>query len=367
MSNNGFQPYIKPEQEVSEFTLRAIILGIILAVIFGAANAYVGLKVGMTVSASIPAAVISMAILGGVLRKGTVLENNVVQAIGSSGESLAAGVIFTIPALIFFNISPTILQIFIISALGGCFGILFMIPLRRFLIVKEHNNLPYPEGTACAKILIAREHGGGKAKLVFNGVFLGGIYKLLMEGLGLWKGIVGTDITLCRNPAVSTTISAEVSPILLGVGYIIGLKITAVMFAGAVLGWLVLIPMIKLIGANLSAPIPPADTIISQLSTREIWHNYIRYIGAGAVIVGGVISLIKIFPTIIQSFKQALINIFRFAKFPPEALASLQRPLRLPPLARLALRGGGGDEARERSGGLPLADIPPGLTARGEG
>ena len=307
-NKDNFQPYIKAEQSISEFSVRAIILGIILAIIFGAANAYVGLKIGMTVSASIPAAVISMAILRGVFKKGTVLENNIVQTIGSSGESLAAGIIFTIPALIFLDISPSILEIFIMSALGGFLGILFMIPLRRYLIVREHCTLPYPEGTACAKILVAGQEGGSKAKLVLGGVIIGGLYKFLMYGLGLWKDVASFKLKLSNNPAVQTSLGVEVTPILLGVGYIIGLRIAALMFAGAVLGWLVLIPTIQFIGANLPMAVSPATSPIGQLGATDIWKAYIRYIGAGAVLLGGVVSLLKALPVIIRSLRQSVGN-----------------------------------------------------------
>jgi len=306
ISNQQFCPYIPPEQTIKEFSIRAIILGIILAVVFGAANAYVGLKVGMTVSASIPAAVISMAVLRGVFKNGTVLENNMVQAIGSSGESLAAGVIFTIPALIFLGFSPSILEIFILSALGGFLGILFMIPLRNYLIVREHGKLPYPEGTACAQILIAGEMGGTKALTVFFGLAIGGVYKFLMKGFGLWKDEVFTSIKLNNQPHVQTIISADTSPVLLGVGYIIGPRIAALMFAGAFMGWLVLIPVIQYIGTGFTSPIPPANQPIAQLGATDLWKNYIRYIGAGAVLLGGVVSLLKALPIIIKSIKHSI-------------------------------------------------------------
>jgi putative OPT family oligopeptide transporter len=304
-----FKPYIPSDRNIPEFSVRAIILGVILAIVFGAANAYVGLKVGMTVSASIPAAVISMAILRGVLKKGTVLENNMVQTIGSSGESLAAGVIFTVPALIFLGFAPSLLEIFIMSALGGCLGILFMIPLRRYLIVREHNTLPYPEGTACAKILVAGEQGGTKALLVLGGAMAGGAYKFLMKGLGLWKEEVFCNIKLNQQPLVQSTLSAEVSPVLLGVGYIIGPRIAALMLSGAVLGWFVLIPVIQYIGSGFAEALAPASKPISQLETIELWKFYIRYIGAGAVLLGGIVSLFKALPIIIQSIRQSIKNI----------------------------------------------------------
>ncbi|MBI4834849.1 MAG: oligopeptide transporter, OPT family [Planctomycetes bacterium] len=308
-NKHEFTPYITSERNIPEFSVRAIILGVILAIVFGAANAYVGLKVGMTVSASIPAAVISMTILRGVLKKGTVLENNMVQTIGSSGESLAAGVIFTIPALIFLGFAPSILEIFIMSALGGCLGILFMIPLRRYLIVREHNTLPYPEGTACAKILVAGEQGGTKALLVLGGALTGGVYKFLLKGLGLWKDEVFCNIKLNQQPLVQSTLSAEVSPVLLGVGYIIGPRIAALMLSGAVLGWFVLIPIIQYIGSGFAEALAPATKPINQLETIELWSFYIRYIGAGAVLLGGIVSLFKALPIIIQSIKQSIKNI----------------------------------------------------------
>lgn len=304
MSNQtNFEPYIKPEQKIGEFSVRAMVLGVILAIVFGAANAYVGLKVGMTVSASIPAAVISMTILRGVLRRGTVLENNIVQSLGSSGESLAAGVIFTIPALIFLGFAPSILEMFILSALGGCLGILLMIPLRRYLIVREHGQLPYPEGTACARILIAGEEGGSKSRLVFTGAIIGAVYKFLMSGLGLWKNVVSAPLKL--KPC-HTIISVEVTPILLGVGYIIGHRISALMFSGAVLGWLVLIPLIQYVGAGLTQPLSPATNLIAELSAVEVWKYYIRYIGAGAVLLGGMVALFKALPIIIQTIRQGV-------------------------------------------------------------
>uniref|UniRef100_A0A7V0Z4T8 Oligopeptide transporter, OPT family n=1 Tax=candidate division WOR-3 bacterium TaxID=2052148 RepID=A0A7V0Z4T8_UNCW3 len=313
-TNSEFQPYIKPEEKVVEFTLRAVILGSVLAIVFGLANAYLGLKVGMTVSASIPAAVISMAILRGALKKGTVLENNISQTIGSSGESLAAGIIFTIPAFFMWDYFPDAWTIILISFLGGFLGILFMIPLRRYLIVQEHRTLPYPEGTACAEILKAGDKGGTKAKIVFTGVAIGAIYKFLMSGLKLWKETASWIVTGIKG----MEIGIDLTPALLGVGFIIGPQIASYMLAGAVLGYLVISPLIAFIGANLNVPVPPADNIISMLSPGEIRSYYIRYIGAGAVAVGGLISLLRASPIVFRCFKIGFIEMFRGFKFLPD-------------------------------------------------
>ena len=313
-TNSEFQSYIKPEEKVGEFTVRAVVLGSFLAIVFGLANAYLGLKVGMTVSASIPAAVISMAILRGALRKGTILENNISQTIGSSGESLAAGVIFTIPAFFMWNYFPDPWTIILISFLGGFLGILFMIPLRRYLIVQEHRTLPYPEGTACAEILKAGDKGGAKAKIVFTGVAIGALYKFLMSGLKLWKETASWLITEIKG----MEIGIDLTPALLGVGFIIGPKIASYMLAGAVLGYLVISPLITFIGANLNVPVPPADNIISMLSPGEIRSYYIRYIGAGAVAVGGLISLLRACPIVLRCFKIGFIEMFKGFKFLPD-------------------------------------------------
>lgn len=296
---NDFKPYIGANEKVREFTVRAVVLGSILAVVFGLANAYLGLKVGMTVSASIPAAVISMAILRGILRNGTVLENNIVQTIGSSGESLAAGIIFTIPAFFMWNFFPTTWTIIILSILGGFLGILFMIPLRRYLIVEEHKNLPYPEGTACGEILVAGDTGGAKASTVFIGVGIAALYKFLMSGFKLWKESPKWVIAAVKG----TEIGVDVTPSLLGVGFIIGPRIASYMLAGACLGYLVISPLIAYIGQHLSVAIPPATDPISMLTPGDIRNYYIKYIGAGAVAVGGMVSLIKAMPIIFRVFR----------------------------------------------------------------
>ncbi len=295
----SYKPYISSSQTIPELTAKALLLGAILGVVFGAANAYLGLKVGMTVCASIPAAVISMAILRGILRRGTILENNIVQTVGSSGEALAAGVIFTIPALIIWGIEPRILKVFLISVSGGILGVLFMIPLRRFLILKEHGRLPYPEGTACAEVLVAGDRGGSRARLVFSGVGIAALYKFVMGGLGAWEEHPHWDLSKSLN----MKIGLDALPALLGVGFIVGPRIASYMFAGGALGWLVIIPIITIVGRNLTAPVFPAAVLISQMDADAIWTNYIRYIGAGAVALGGLASLIRAAPTIVSSIR----------------------------------------------------------------
>ena len=308
MSNNEFKPYVPAEKITSEFTVASIIMGAFLAVVFGAANAYLGLRVGMTVSASIPAAVISMAVIRVILRKNSILESNMVQTIGSAGESLAAGAIFTLPALFLWAKEgvmdePSILEIAIISVCGGILGVLFMVPLRNALIVKEHGILPYPEGTACAEVLLAGEEGGASAKSVFAGMGFAAVIKFVVDGLGLVAGVVTAPIK-----ALKTELSFEVYPALIGVGYICGPRISSYMFAGGLLGWFVMIPAIAAFGGDTI--MYPASVSIAELyaagGASAIWSSYIRYIGAGAVAAGGIISLIKTLPLIIRTFTASI-------------------------------------------------------------
>ncbi|MCL5029298.1 MAG: oligopeptide transporter, OPT family [Bacteroidetes bacterium] len=301
-----FKPYISAKDFIPEFTLKAIILGAIFGIIFGAASVYLGLKVGLTVSASIPIAVLAISIFKK-LGKSTILENNIVQTIGSAGESVAAGVVFTLPALLFLPGGRAYFQyfqIFVLALAGGILGVLFMIPLRRSLIVKEHGVLPYPEGTACADVLVAGEKGGNLAKKVYYGLGIAFLYKFFMSILGLWKD-VPTYVFGRKSALPNGTINGEITPELLGVGYIIGPKIAGIMVAGGVLSWIVLIPLITLLGDNLSTVFSPGTKLISQMSPSEIWSNYIRYIGAGAVTFGGIVTLIKSLPTIIGAFKDS--------------------------------------------------------------
>lgn len=302
-----FKPFISADKILPEFTLTSILLGILLAIVFGAANAYLGLKVGMTISASIPAAVISMGVIRGVLKKESILENNIVQTIGSAGESLAAGAIFTLPALFIWSEewgkdAPSLITITIIALCGGVLGILFMIPLRKALIVNEHGVLPYPEGTACAEVLLAGEEGGQKARTTFIGLGIGALYKIITDGFKLFPSEIETEIPGYKGAAVG----AAVLPALLGVGFIIGAKISAYMLAGAVIGWFGLIPLIYYIGSMGEIIMYPAVVPISELGYWGIWDNYIRYVGAGAVAFGGIFSLIKSLPLIGRTFKDAL-------------------------------------------------------------
>ncbi len=260
-----------------------------LAIVFGAANAYLGLKAGMTVSASIPAAVVSMAILRGLLRRGTIVENNLVQTIASAGESLAAGVIFTVPALILLGLSPSIFYIFLVSATGGLLGVLLMIPVRKHLIEEEHGKLPYPEGTACAEVLEAGEEGGIKAKEVFLGMGIGGIFKFFGTGIKLFQDIPAWLVSPLR-----TLIGIDLSPALIGVGYILNIRIAALVLAGGVLGWFVFIP---LIATYTGLPTQTTDQVY------QIWSQYLRYIGAGAVLTGGIFSLIRSIPAMANTLK----------------------------------------------------------------
>ena len=308
MSENkgaSYKPYIPADRIVPELTVTSILLGILLAVVFGAANAYLGLRVGMTISASIPAAVISMGIIRFILRKDSILENNMVQTIGSAGESLAAGAIFTLPALFLWAEegkieTPSMLTITLICLVGGLLGILFMIPLRQALIVEEHGVLPFPEGTACSEVLLAGEEGGSKAGAVFSGLGIAALYKLLTDGFKFWPSEVGHDIKFFKG----SSLGMQVLPALAGVGYICGPKISSYMFAGGTLSWFVLMPVIALFGAD--ATIFPGTEVINTLSPGTLWGTYVRYIGAGAVATGGVISLIKSFPMIVRTFKATM-------------------------------------------------------------
>ncbi len=300
-----FKPFIPADRVVPEMTVVSLILGIILAVVFGAANAYLGLRVGMTVSASIPAAVISMGLIRFVLRRDNILENNMVQTIGSAGESLAAGAIFTLPALFMWAAeseavsAPSFMEISAIAVCGGLLGVLFMVPLRTALIVEEHGVLPFPEGTACAEVLLAGESGGDKSKVVFSGLGISALYKFIADGLCLFPSEVAWEVKPLR-----AGFGADVLPALAGVGFICGKKISSYMFAGGVLGWFVIIPLISLFGGDMV--MAPGKDPISTLGASGIWSSYIRYIGAGAVAAGGIISLVKSLPTIVKTFSKAV-------------------------------------------------------------
>ncbi len=302
-----FKPFIPADKVLPEFTAVSIALGIILAVVFGAANAYLGLRVGMTVSASIPAAVISMGVIRVILKRDSILENNMVQTIGSAGESLAAGAIFTLPAMFMWMEEwgqgmPNLLSISAIAFCGGALGVLFMIPLRKALIVNEHGTLPYPEGTACAEVLLAGEEGGAKASIVFKGLGIAALYKFVADGVKLFPSEVHYEIATPQYKG--TGIGGDVLPALLGVGYICGPQISGYMLAGAVLGWGMIMPLISFFGGD--AVIYPGTDPISTLESWDIWSKYIRYVGAGAVATGGIMSLIKSMPLIVRTFRDAI-------------------------------------------------------------
>ena len=306
-NKKDFKPFISADKIVPEFTFTSLFIGILLAVVFGAANAYLGLRVGMTVSASIPAAVLSMGIIRVILRRDSILENNMVQTIGSAGESVAAGAIFTLPALFLWAAdgvegieAPGLFEIFLIALVGGTLGVLFMIPLRKALIVEEHGVLPYPEGTACAEVLLAGEEGGSKASVVFSGLGIAAVYKFVADGLGVFPSSVNYDIKAYKGSAVGM----DVLPALVGVGYICGPRIASYMVSGSVLSWFVLMPLISLFAGD--AIIFPGTKPISSLAPSELWGTYIKYIGAGAVATGGIISLIKSLPLIVKTFSQAM-------------------------------------------------------------
>lgn len=308
MKKEEFKPYVPADKITSELTATSVIMGILLAVIFGAANAYLGLRVGMTVSASIPAAVISMGVLRVILKKDSILESNIVQTIGSAGESLAAGAIFTLPVLFLWakdgvTETPSLVTIALISLCGGILGVLFMVPLRKALIVKEHGILPYPEGTACAEVLLAGEEGGAGAKSVFVGMGLAAAFKFVVDGLKVVPGVITAPIK-----GLKTEFSVEVYPALLGVGYICGPKISSYLFAGGLIGWFVLIPAIITFGSD-TVLYPGTDTIANMYAiggASAVWSSYIRYIGAGAVAAGGIISLVKSLPLIAATFRDAI-------------------------------------------------------------
>jgi putative OPT family oligopeptide transporter len=309
--NQEFKPYVPADKVTPEMTPTSIIMGLLLAVIFGAANAYLGLRVGMTVSASIPAAVISMAVIRVILKKDSILESNMVQTIGSAGESLAAGAIFTMPALFLWAKegvmeTPSLVTITVIALFGGLLGVFFMVPLRSALIVQEHGVLPYPEGTACAEVLLAGEEGGSSAKSVFIGMGIGAVVKLLVDGFYAIQGVVTLKLD-----ALKTELSAEVYPALVSVGYICGARISAYMFAGGVIGWFVLIPAIVTFGGDIV--MYPASVSVAELyatgGASAIWASYIKYIGAGAVASAGIISLIKTLPLIVKTFMDSIKSI----------------------------------------------------------
>jgi putative OPT family oligopeptide transporter len=319
-ATTAFQPYVPARTSLPEFTAKAIVLGILFGLLFGASTVYLGLRAGLTVSASIPIAVLAISVLkrfGG----STILENNIVQTIGSAGESVAGGVVFTIPALIFLMpFGPeyfNYVRITMLTFAGGILGVLMMVPLRRALIVKEHGVLPYPEGTACAEVLVAGERGGKLAALVFSGLGIGALWKSLSWIFGLFRTDVGYSMPR-TSQFPNATLNVDVSPEYLGVGYVIGPRIAGTMVAGGVLSWLVLLPLLSILGEFITQPFPPIHPdfannpatgmpfLISEMSPGQLWSAYIRYIGAGAVLAAGIITLARTIPTIVSSARGSL-------------------------------------------------------------
>ncbi len=292
------QPYVPAAQSPAELTARSLVLGVLLGLVFGASNVYLALKIGLTVSASIPIAVLSITIFRA-LGRATILENNIVQTTGSAADSVSAGVVFTIPAILLMGYDLDIGRVAILAVVGGLMGVLMMIPLRRALIVKEHGNLPYPEGTACAEVLIAGEKGGVHAKTVFQAFALAFAYKFLMVALKLWQEYPAKVFRWFQGAEVRM----EVGPELMGVGYIIGPRIAGYLFAGGCLAYLVLMPAIKLFGESMTTPMYPATALIRNMSAGEIRAAFVFYIGAGAVATAGIIALARALPTIVSSFQ----------------------------------------------------------------
>jgi putative OPT family oligopeptide transporter len=303
-----FKPYIPANKIMPEITVKSVLIGILLAALFGAANAYLGLRVGMTVSASIPAAVIAMGIMKVIMKKDSILASNMVQTIGSAGESVAAGAIFTLPALFLWAKEgkmdkPDLIEIMLIAIIGGLLGVFFMVPLRNALIVKEHGVLPYPEGTACSEVLMAGQEGGANASTVFAGMGIGAFFKFIIDGIKLVPSQVSVSVK-----GFAGEIGTQIYPAVMSVGYICGHRISSYMFSGGVLAWMVLIPIIVLFGAE--ATLYPGTQSIGAIFAAEgasgIWDNYIRYIGAGALAAGGIISLVKSLPLIVRTFRDAI-------------------------------------------------------------
>ena len=301
-----YDPFVPADVRLKEFSWRAVGMGVLFGIMFGAANAYLGLRVGLTVSTSIPIAVMAVAVfraLKGFWGESTILEHNIAQTVGSASSSQASGLIFTIPALFLWGFSPGVTKLLVIALAGGLLGVLFMIPLRRFLIKREHGKLPYPEGMACAEVLVAADAGGTQARNVFTGLGLGALYKWLMSGLNLWPRDAWAKVPFLPKGQVGV----DVAPALIGVGYILGARIGLVMVGGSAIAWLIIIPIIELIGRGMSEPLYPETVqLIVNMGSETIWTRYIRYVGAGAVATAGITTLIRSTPTIIASFKEGI-------------------------------------------------------------
>ena len=317
-----FKPHVPPESDLKDFSVKALFVGAVFGILFGSANAYLGLRVGLTISTAIPLAVISVAFFKSfswLFGRASILEANIAQTTGSASSSLASGIIFTIPALFLWGYNIELFQIALLGLMGGMLGIVFMIPLRRFLIVKEHDTLPYPEGTAAAQVLIAADTGGSKAKYVFQGLGLGALYKGLLSFANLWPSEINIHIPGLKKGELGL----DATPALLGVGYILGFRIGAIMVAGGLLSWLGIIPAIAHFGESLQNPMfPESEKLISEMSPQLIWTRYIRYIGAGAVAVAGIITVFKSLPTMINSLKIGI------KELSPKAMAVINSRIR---------------------------------------
>ena len=301
-----FKPYVSPAESPAEFSIKAIVLGIVFGILFGAANAYLGLRAGLTVSTSIPVAVMTVAmfrLLKGFGRSGTILEANLAQTTGSASSSLASGVIFTLPALFMWGVPPQLLQMVLLALCGGLLGVMFMVPLRQFLIVREHGRLPYPEGTACAEVLKASQGGGSQARNVFYGIAAGAGFKALTSWLRAIPGDVSLPVPFVKKAAVGFDLSAA----LFGVGYILGIRVATIMVGGGLLAALVIIPGLHYWGESLTSPLfPETKNLIREMSAGQLWNRYVRYIGAGAVAAAGIMTLIRSVPMMLESFKVGL-------------------------------------------------------------
>jgi len=306
ISGDAYRPLVAPSENLKEFTFRSVLMGAIFGIVFGAANAYLGLKVGITVSTSIPIAVMTVAFLHMTRRasgQSTILESNMSQTIGSASSSLASGVIFTIPALFLWGLSPSLLELTLLAMCGGLLGTLAMIPLRRPLIKKEHGHLPYPEGTACAEILVASERGGTQARTVFSALGIGAVYKACTDIVHLWP----EDFVQKIPKLPKGVFTLEAAPMFLGVGYILGYNVSAVMVAGSLVSAMIFIPLIAHFGQYIVEPLFP-ETVkpIADMSADEIWSRYIRYIGAGGVAAGGILTIVRTLPTMVGAFRAGL-------------------------------------------------------------
>jgi putative OPT family oligopeptide transporter len=305
INGNDYVPYVPVSQAMPEMTVVSILLGCFFAILFGAANTYLGLKVGMTIAAGIPAAILATGLLKGIFKRNNILESNMIQAMAAMGESLAGGLIFILPAVILLGMELKITTVLMVSILGGLLGIFFVVPLRKYLIVEEHGKLIYPEGMAASEVLVSGSAGGLGLKTMLSGLAGGAIYKLFSGGFGFWLEEPTWEIKAYQG----SIFGADVLASLVGVGYIVGLEIGLYMFAGALVAWFGLIPLIMYVGGGLTVPLFPSAVLIKDMDAWAIWSNYIRYVGAGAVAAGGFISIIKALPTIGKSFKSAMSGI----------------------------------------------------------